>query len=628
MQTNLCIMKKIFFLLLLFACTFFSFAQEKTIKSEVKSATVFLNSAQVTRTKNIQLSKGIQTLKFTNLSPFVDQKSIQVKAKNAEIQAINFQKDFLKKTKKSQEIIALESQVKKLRDQIDKEQINLSSAQEDIQFLKSNRTVGGKNQTLSVTTLRETSQFYSAQLKKLKLAELTSENKIDDFNEQVSKLMKQLNEIASKKEYAPGEILIKVKSPSVKTITFELTYNVANVSWYPSYDVRVKDINSPLSLVYKANLKQNSQVDWKNVKLRFSSANPSQSTKAGKIRPYFLDYGTYPPSYQNDLDAVSGVVRDSGTNETLLGANVIVKGTTIGTTTDFDGSFSLKIPSNDAILVFSYLGYKTLERPVRGNFMNVRLQEDTNALEEVVVIGYGTQKKKSRKVKSETLGYVNNEITIDNFNKAIPTKEIINQTSVSFEVVEPYSIKSSNKDFVVSLRNYQSDAKYNYYAVPRIEENAFLVASLSDWERFNLLQGETNIYFEDTFVGTTLIDTNNAEKSLELSLGIDKNVQVKREKAKDFTTRQFIGNKQEENRIWNISVKNNKAQSIQMTVLDQIPISRREEIKITLDKEFNGALNKENGEVKWSFNLAPRSSKEMQLKYSVRYPKNKRLVID
>jgi hypothetical protein len=619
-------MKKIFSLL--FICTVaLSFAQEKIVKSNVNSATVFLNSAQVTRTKNVALSKGIQTLKFTDLSPFIDKKSIQIKAANVEIQAINFQKDYLKKTKKGQEITTLKSQLDKLQDQIDTEEINRTSAQEDINFLKSNREIGGKNQTLNVTTLRETSQFYSTQIKKLKLAELASDKKIEELNDAMKKVRKQIVELTTEKEYAPGEIYVKVKSPSAKTIAMELTYNVSNVSWYPSYDVRVRDINSPLSLVYKANLKQNSQVDWKNVKLRFSSANPSQSTKAGKIRPYFLDYGTYPPSYQNDVDVVSGVVRDRGTNETLPGANVMVKGTTIGTTTDFDGNFSLKIPSNNAVLVFTYLGFKKLERPVYGSFMNVYLEESPSQLDEVVIVT-GRGRKKKAKPTTERLDYVDNLVSLKGYNNVLPTKEIINQTSVSFEVVEPYTIKSSNKDFVVSLKNYESNARYNYYAVPRIEENAFLVASLSDWERFNLLQGEANIYFEDTFIGTTLIDTRNTEKILELSLGMDKNVQVKREKAKDFTTKQFIGNKQEENRIWNLSVKNNKSQTIQMTVLDQIPISRREEIKVTLDKEFTGSLSKETGEVKWSFNLAPKATKEMQLKYSVRYPKNKRLVID
>ena len=154
------------------------------------------------------------------------------------------------------------------------------------------------------------------------------------------------------------------------------------------------------------------------------------------------------------------------------------------------------------------------------------------------------------------------------------------------------------------------------------------MASLSDWEKFNLLEGEANVYFENTFIGTSLIDTRTTENKLDVSLGMDKNVSVKRTKAKDFTTRQFIGNKQEETSIWDFTIKNNKSQNIQMTVLDQIPVSKREEIRVTLDKLFNGEINKKTGEIKWNFTLAPKKSKELQLKYTVRYPKNRRLNID
>ena len=441
-----------------------------------------------------------------------------------------------------------------------------------------------------------------------------------------SKVVKQLSDLSSKKDFAPGEIVIKVKSPSSKTIPFELNYNVSNVSWYPSYDVRVKDVNSPLELVYKANLKQNSKVDWDNVSLRFSSANPSQSTKAGKITPYFMDYGTVPPNYNQDIDEVTGYIGD--TNGPLPGVSVIIKGTTIGSETDFNGRFNIKLPSNDVTLVFSYLGYKSVERRIYGNSINVTLEESDEVLDEIAVVSYGASNKRKKKQEKIIRGAASGIAINSNYNTPLQTKGIINQTSFSFEIVEPYTIKSSNKNFVVSMKAYQSDAEYNYYAVPRIEENAFLVASLSDWEKLNLLEGEANVYFENTFIGTSLIDTRTTENKLDISLGMDKNVSVKRIKAKDFTTRQFIGNKQEETSIWDFTIKNNKSQNIQMTVLDQIPVSKREEIRITLDKLFNGELNKKTGEVKWSFTLASKKSKELQLKYTVRYPKNRHLNID
>jgi len=92
--------------------------------------------------------------------------------------------------------------------------------------------------------------------------------------------------------------------------------------------------------------------------------------------------------------SIRGTVKDA-TGEPIIGANVLEKGTTNGVITDFDGNFELSV-SNNATLVISYIGYKTIEIPAsqaKGGKLDVTLQEDSEALEEVVVIGYGTQKK-------------------------------------------------------------------------------------------------------------------------------------------------------------------------------------------------------------------------------------------
>lgn len=616
-------MKKTAFIILTIFLTFSLNSQvieSKEIKSQVNSATIFLNSAQVSRDTKVQLEKGIQFLKFVKLSPFIDKNSIQVQAKDLEIQAVSFQKNYLKEGEKSKQQVTLENKLKAVENKIDIETIMLETVHEEIQFLKNNRSIRG-NQTLTVSALKEATKFYGSQMKIFKTSELKIKNNLNQFQEEKNMLTKQLNDLSYNKRFASGEILIKIKSNSIKKVDLKLTYNVSNVSWFPSYDVRVSDVNAPLTLVYKANLKQNSKVDWTNVKLRFSSSNPSNSTKAGKIIPYFLDYGTRPPYYGNSIDEVSGYVTDG--NSPLPGASVTVKGTTIGTSTDFDGKYSIKIPENSTKLEFSYLGYRTTERSINRNILNVSLQEDNTTLDEVVIVKYSNSRKK---IKAKKDGAVK-EMAVSNIS-AIPTQEIMNQTSFSFEIIQPYTVKSSNKDFVVSMKIYSSNANYTYFSVPKIEENAFLIASLNDWEQFNLLEAEANVYFENTFIGSTLIDPRTTTKSLSISLGMDKNVSIKRIKSKDFTTKQFIGSKKEETRAWDIIIKNNKSQNIKMIVLDQIPISSKEEIKVTLDALFNGELNKDTGEVKWSFKLPTNSIKNLQLKYTVKYPKNRNLIID
>ena len=90
---------------------------------------------------------------------------------------------------------------------------------------------------------------------------------------------------------------------------------------------------------------------------------------------------------------ISGTVTDQ-TGETIISASVVVKGTTIGTVTDFDGNYTLDVPDDAQLLVFSYVGMKTQELQITGNVMNVVLAEDAEVLEEVVVTGYGTTKKR------------------------------------------------------------------------------------------------------------------------------------------------------------------------------------------------------------------------------------------
>jgi len=210
----------------------------------------------------------------------------------------------------------------------------------------------------------------------------------------------------------------------------------------------------------------------------------------------------------------------------------------------------------------------------------------------------------------------------------IPVDQIQKQTTVDFEIQLPYSIKSDNKSYAVDISSNQLPAEYQYYSVPKINKSAYLIANISDWEKYNLLEGEANIFFEETFVGKSLLDVRFAKDTLQISLGIDKNIQVEREKITDFKSKNFFGSKKEELRNWKISIKNNKNQAINMLVFDQVPVSTNEEIKVELMNISNAIQNSETGELKWLFKLNPKETKTFELKYAVKYPKNKNLIIE
>ena len=629
-------MKRISILILGLIFSNLLFSQEikvVEVKTDVNEVTVFIDGAQVVRKKSIDLTQGKSILKFVNLSPFIDPKSVQVKVEGElTVLSVNHQQNYLDKMEKPKELQDLEKSLETIDSKIKQENTYLSIIKEELAFLQENRAIGGKNEQISIANLQQVSDFYSNKLTALKLKEIERNNTIEDLNEQKTNIQNQIKTLSSKKEFPTGEILVKVDAKKNVNFSFEFSYVVGNAGWFPTYDIRAKNINEPVQLIYKANVKQDTKEDWNNVKLKFSSSDPNVSGVAPELKTYFLNYNTLPPTYKLTANGVSGKVTDNK-GEPLPGASVIVQGTTIGTVTNMQGNYSITIPNNASQLNYSFIGYNLQTLPITGNIMNVALEESEMKLDEVAVVGYGTQKKLSLsgalQGKVAGVSVDKSEMKIRGTRSlAVPTAQVDNQTTVNFEIKTPYTIKSDNKNYTVDIEFYNLPAIYQYYCVPKIDKDAFLIAKIVDWEKYNLLEGEANVFFEETYVGKTLLDVRYASDTLEISLGRDKKVSVNREKIKDFSTKQFIGNKKEETRTWKTTVKNNKNQEINMIVLDQVPVSTAEDIEVNVLNISRTKHDLETGELKWEFTLKPVDKRELDLKYSVKYPKFRNLIIE
>ena len=620
-------MKTTFFLfaVLIFTSLHAQNIAEKEVKTEVNEVTVFIDGAQIVRKKTVELSKGNTIVRFVNLSPFINAKSIQVKAEgDLTVLSVNHQQNFLDKAIKSNDLLGLEKELETVDEKIGLETTNLNILREELAFLQENRVIGGKNEQVSVLNLQQTANFYSNKLTELKMKEIERNKSLKKLTQERSDLQNQISTLSGKKEFPSGEVLVKVDAKRSASFSLELSYIVENAGWFPSYDIRAKNITEPVQLVYKANVKQDTKVDWKNVKLKFSSANPNVSGVAPQLKTYYINYNSLPPTYKQMANSVTGRVMDSN-GESLPGATVVVTGTTIGTVSDMQGNYSITIPNNGGQLTYSFIGFDAQTLPISGSVMNVALQESQLALDEVVVMGYGGE----RSVVGAVQRVNKSEVKIRGTSSlAIPTAQVENQTTVDFEIELPYTVHSDNKNYSVDMAFYDVPAFYQYYAVPKVDKDAFLIANIVGWEKYNLLEGEANVFFEDTYVGKTLMDVRYASDTLEISLGRDKKVSVNREKVKDFTTKQFIGSKKEETRAWKTTVKNNKNQEINMIVLDQVPVSTIEAIEVSVQNISGGKQNAETGEIKWEFKIKPSDKKEFDLRYSVKYPKNSNVFVE
>lgn len=296
-----------------------------------------------------------------------------------------------------------------------------------------------------------------------------------------------------------------------------------------------------------------------------------------------------------------------------------------------EGNYSLTIPSDASQLNVSYIGYLTQRVPVSGDVVNIKLMESQQSLNEVMVVGYGTQSKIDNTLQGRLAGLAVDKPTMrirGSNSLAIPTIQVVKQTAIEFEIKTPYTILSDSKSYAVDMEFYDLNAHFQYYTVPKIDKDAFLIARIVDWEKYNLLAGEANIFFENTYVGKTLMDVSQAVDTLDISLGRDKKISVSRDKVKEMTSRQLIGSKKEESYGWKITVRNNKNKPINLVVLDQVPVSENSEIEVAVQQLSGAKPDTETGEVKWEFVLQPNEKRELDLKYSVKFPKNKYLVID
>ena len=168
-------MKRISILILGLIFSNLLFSQEikvVEVKTDVNEVTVFIDGAQVVRKKSIDLTQGKSILKFVNLSPFIDPKSVQVKVEGElTVLSVNHQQNYLDKMEKPKELQDLEKSLETIDSKIKQENTYLSIIKEELAFLQENRAIGGKNEQISIANLQQVSDFYSNKLTALKLKE-------------------------------------------------------------------------------------------------------------------------------------------------------------------------------------------------------------------------------------------------------------------------------------------------------------------------------------------------------------------------------------------------------------------------------------------------------------------------
>ncbi len=625
-------MKQIFFLLLSLILQVQLLGQdlrETSLPSQIQEVTLFLSGAQIFEKASGQIPSGESVILIKGLSPFLDEKSIQVKGQgNFTIQAVNKRMDFLSEKEMGEKVKEIENQIETIQKGQALFQNRLQILANKASLLSANKDLGGNQTGPTMAELRAALDFFDSELTKITTEELQVKSKISEGDRELGRLRRQIQAMQESRNKSTSEIRIRVKAQASGQGTFQINYLVANAGWYPKYDVRVKNVIQPLQLNYKAEVFQNTGVDWKNVKLRFSNANPNQSGQVPFLPKWELNYARFTTVNKFALPqmpgTISGVVMTEQ-GEPLPGVSVLIKGTTIGTSTDMEGKYSLVLPQNAKSILFSFIGYRTEERTLSGqSYLNIALLEDNTALSEVVVTGYSSSQKRQMAAPASTS--VRGISSMD----AAPllTSIIENQTTVEIEVAEPYSIKTNGERTLVDLKAYDIPAQYRYTAIPKLDKDVFLIAELSDWSQYSLLEGESNLYFEEGFVGRSILNAAALQDTLQISMGRDRSIVIQREKIDQFSKKRTIGANITESRGYEISLKNNKSQEVTLLVKDQVPVSVNSTITVTPGELNGGKLDPVTGIITWEIKLAPGVQQKLNFQFEVKYPKGERIILE
>ena len=618
-------------LLLALSAAISAVAGPQKVKTSVEKVTLFIDGAQVTRTRQVDLPAGNSTVVFTGLSPYLDDKSMQVSAKGPfTVTAVNRLFNHTDSLERSTRQKTLEQTLEETQRQLDRLKASREVVDAESELLKTNCSVANRNVATPLAAIRELNEYYAARLEALKSKALSLDAEEEKINERRRQILAELVNLGGRQSDPMSEVEVRIEVPAACKASFTLTYYVRNAGWFPSYDIRSGGLSEPVEISYKANIFQNTGEEWKNVALTLSSSNPNTGSIAPQLQTWWLDYGLVPPRYNLNMtsNTVSGTVLDHQ-RKPLPGATVLIPGTTIGAVTDTRGSYSITVPNGASSLQFSYVGYIPRTERITGNTMNVVMQEDATKVDDVVVMAYGTSEK--RRITGTRAPKQTTEVDFADFDAESAVMEVEqtqSQLGYEFEIRQPYTIPSDGKSVAAEIGRFDLPAAYIYQSTPKIDKDAFLVAEATGWERLNLLQGEANVYFENTFVGKSILDPGQTSDTLRFSMGRDRSIRIERTKENDYSSRRAIGSNQTQTVAWKFSVRNTRPEPVVLTLADQLPVSRNSAIAVSAEKLSGGQLDKESGIVTWRLELKPGEQRELRLRYAVKYPKGRSLTIE
>ena len=544
--------------------TFLLANEKELIKSTLNEATVYSQGAQLHHKASYTIKAGITEISIEGISAYIDPKSLQVKATgNVVIIDSKYTLFYPQPEVKTNEGIPAKivKEMAQLTDSLELLGFDLKEIQDEIAIYKAAQNIISMNGAVrgsgkvndSINLLKQTVEYYTNKMNEInkKLLALEKKKKEKEKVQQriqirYDNLQNYQNQTYDTKKYAPiPRVVITLSASEAAAGKISFSYLVSQAGWVPLYDIRSDSQTGKISLTYKAQVFQNSGIDWDNIKLNISTNNPYANKTKPELNPWYIDYYEY--RKRQELEEIS-----------IRGARAIPQ-----------AAFN------------------------QGYFLDDAKNKN---LEDKAALG------------------------ADQFTTVV--HQLI---AAEFKIDLPYSIKSNNEKNLVLIKNSDLNTTFKYYSVPKVDPGVYLVAQMTKLDELQLVPASANIFFDGSYIGETYLDPTSMDDTLNLSLGKDPNIVVKRTLLKQKSKDKVVQDKRERTFSYQIEVQNNKSSAIQLIIQDQVPMTTNNDITIELlEKDFARELPG-NGILEWEYKLKPGENKKLEFSYKVKHPKDQQI---
>lgn len=544
--------------------TFLLANEKELIKSTLNEATVYSQGAQLHHKASYTIKAGITEISIEGISSYIDPKSLQVKATgNVVIIDSKYTLFYPQPEVKANEGIPAKivKEMAQLSDSLELLGFDLKDIQDEIAIYKAAQNIISMNGAVrgsgkvndSINLLKQTVEYYTNKMNEInkKLLALEKKKKEKEKVQQrlqvrYDNLQNYQNQTYDTKKYTPiPRVVITLSAAEAASGKISFSYLVSQAGWVPLYDIRSDSQTGKISLTYKAQVFQNSGIDWDNIKLNISTNNPYANKTKPELNPWYIDYYAY--KRKMELEEIS-----------VRGARAIPQAA-------FNQGFMLDDATN-------------------------------KNLEEKPALG------------------------ADQFTTVV--HQLI---AAEFKIDLPYSIKSNNEKNLVLIKNSDLNTTFKYYSVPKVDPGVYLVAQMTKLDELQLVPASANIFFDGSYIGETYLDPTSMDDTLNLSLGKDPNIVVKRTLLKQKSKDKVVQDKRERTFSYQIEVQNNKSSAIQLIIQDQVPMTTNNDITIELLEKDSARELPGNGILEWDYKLKPGENKKLEFSFKVKHPKDQQV---